>query len=275
MSKVNIVFNYKGEKYTIECNTFDKINEICKRFSITIKKDITELCFAYNDKVISMDLKNEKKINELNEISNNMEIKVNEINRDKDKEKLNINTINNNTKDYNYIISEINIEEKDLNQDIRIINSYEQFKREYKDENFEGYGNDESKYENEEEIKNCKIKINDVFIPFTYFHKFTKVGKYSIKYIFVDNITKMDYMFYNCELLSFINLSNLNAQNVINISDIFFDCNSLVEVNLFKEDTPNLVYMAYAFSNCNSLANIDLSKLNTRNVTDMSNMFGF
>ena len=82
-------------------------------------------------------------------------------------------------KEKNYIISEINIEEKDLNREIRIINSYEQYKRE---ENYiEEYGVDLNKYNNEETIKDCKIKINDIIIPFNYFHKFTSVGIYKIK----------------------------------------------------------------------------------------------
>ena len=66
---------------------------------------------------------------------------------------------------HNYIIAELYVKED--NQKIRIINSYEQSNREdkyieYKKEN-----------ENEKEIKdNCKIRINNELIPFSYFHKF-------------------------------------------------------------------------------------------------------
>ena len=75
---------------------------------------------------------------------------------------------------HNYIIAELYVKED--NQNIRIINSYEQSNREdkfiiYKKEN-----------ENEKEIKdNCKIRINDELIPFSYFHKFNKKGKYISK----------------------------------------------------------------------------------------------
>ena len=89
---------------------------------------------------------------------------------------------------HNYIIAELNIEED--NQNIRIINSYEQATRENK------YIEYKKENENEKEIKdNCEIIINDELIPFSYFHKFNKKGKYKIKYIFRKNITKTNYMF--------------------------------------------------------------------------------
>ena len=64
----------------------------------------------------------------------------------------------------NYIIGELDIKEDE--QNIRIINSYKESNKEY---------------ENEKEIKeNCEIRINNKFIPFSYFQKFNKKGKYTI-----------------------------------------------------------------------------------------------
>ena len=75
---------------------------------------------------------------------------------------------------YNYIIGELDIKED--NQNIRIINSYEQSNRE---NNLYVYEKDN---ENEKEIKdNCEIRINNELIPFSYFHKFNKKGKYMSK----------------------------------------------------------------------------------------------
>ena len=92
----------------------------------------------------------------------------------------------------NYIIAELYVKED--NQNIRIINSYEQSNKKdkfgYKKEN-----------ENEKEIKdNCEIIINNELIPFSYFHKFNKKGKYTIIYIFKKNIAKTNYMFSGCSL---------------------------------------------------------------------------
>ena len=79
----------------------------------------------------------------------------------------------------NYITAEIDLKSDDINHMIRIINSYEEVKREYELE---------AKVDlNEEEIKEkCTIKINDEIIPFDYYHKFDKEGKYKIEYILIE-----------------------------------------------------------------------------------------
>ena len=117
----------------------------------------------------------------------------------------------------NYINAEIYIKKDDINKDIRIINSFENAKTENK------WKDKENDYmnKNEEEIKKCKIEINDKKIPFNYFIKFKETGTFKIKYIFTDYITKTTCMFYGCNSLTNINISNLNTQNVTNISEMF------------------------------------------------------
>ena len=123
----------------------------------------------------------------------------------------------------NSIICELNTEKDEEN--IRIINSYEQSNREnnyyiYKKEN-----------ENEKEIKdNCEIRINGKLIPFSYFHKFKKKGKYNIIYNFKKNMTKIDYMFSGCSSLKYINLFNFDTCNVTNMSRMFYNCASLENI---------------------------------------------
>ena len=104
----------------------------------------------------------------------------------------------------NYIISEIDIKEKDINKNIRILNSHEEAVR-------NGILNNDKAYDNEEEIKKCEIRINDQLIPFNYIHKFKSSGKFTIKYIFKNFINNTAYMFYKCELLTNIDLSNFNT----------------------------------------------------------------
>ena len=166
----------------------------------------------------------------------------------------------------NYIIAEFDIQEDD--KEIRIINSYEQSNRE---QEFKVYNKE---YENEKEIKeNCEIIINNDIIPFFYFYKFNKKGKYNIKYIFKNNITKLDYMFNGCSSLTNIDLSNFNTNNVTDMSFMFNGCSSLTNINLSNFNTNNVTNMHGMFYECSSLTNIDLSNFNTNNVTDMSFIF--
>ena len=169
-------------------------------------------------------------------------------------------------KNANSIFGELEIKED--NQNIRIINSYEQSNRE---EKFEEY---KKENENEKEIiENCEIRINDKLIPFSYFHKFNKKGKYTILYIFKKKITKTIFMFNFCKSLTKINLSNFNTDNVKNMSCMFWGCSSLTNINLSNLNTFHVTNMSSMFGHCASLIKINLSNFNTDNVKDMSSMF--
>jgi len=177
------------------------------------------------------------------------------------------NNILNNSKINNYIIAEIYIKDNDINKDIRIINSYEEYKRNIFDKEIK------KELMNEEEIKKCEIRINNQIIPFSYFFKFTKKGKYIIKYSFNNYLTKTNFMFYKCSSLTNINLSNFNTQNVKDMSLMFYECSSLTNINLSNFNTQNVTNMRSMFSECSSLTNINLSNFNTQNVIDMCWMF--
>ena len=179
-----------------------------------------------------------------------------------------------NIKSYNknYIISEIDIREEDINKEIQIINSFEEYKRNHKEEDNEN----DYKYENEKEIKeNCEIKINNELIPFSYKYKFKTKGKYLIQYSFKKNLSNMSYMFIYCKSLTDINLSNLNTQNETNMSLMFGICSSLTNINFSNFNTQNVIDMSYMFYSCGSLSKIDLSNFNTQNVKDMTGLFQY
>ena len=84
--------------------------------------------------------------------------------------------------------------------------------------------------------ENCKIIINGKLIPFWYFHKFNKKGKYTIKYIFKKNMANTNYILYKCSSLANINLSNFNINNVSNMSDMFYKCKKLTKKNVIIKD---------------------------------------
>jgi len=168
----------------------------------------------------------------------------------------------------NYIESELEI--KDDNENIRIINSYEEWYKNHKWDEFK------EEYCNEKEIKeNCEIRINNELIPFSYFYKFKNKGKYKIKYLFKNNLKNTSYMFSYCESLTNINLSIFKTQNVTNMSGMFYKCYSLKNINLSNFNTQNVTDMSYMFHGCVSLININLSNFNIQNVTNMSYMFNF
>ena len=189
-----------------------------------------------------------------------------------------------------YIIGEFNIEEE--GKEIRIINSYEESNLEnkfkdkekenekgisiinsYEESNLENKFKDNEK-ENEKEIKdNYEIIIFDKLIPFCYFYKFNKKGKYTITYKVKKNITKTNNMFSGCSCLTSIDLSNFNTDQVIDMSSMFSGCSSLKDINLTYFNTEKVIDMSNMFNGCKLLKDINLSCFNTNNVTNMSYMF--
>ena len=170
----------------------------------------------------------------------------------------------------NIIIGEIEIKSENVNRDVRIINSFENVKRDEKKDDKD----DDWKYENEKEIKdNTEIEINGKLIKFSYYYKFMKKGKYRIIYYFKNNLTKTDNMFYECKLLTTLDLSHFNSENVSNMNAMFGGCESLLNLDLTNLNTQNVKDMSYMFWICKSLKNLDLSEINTQNVNNMNNMF--
>ena len=182
---------------------------------------------------------------------------------------INQKNISTTTNKINIITGEINIKHEDINKPIQIINSYENKKR----MNNEANNSDDWKYGNEREIKDVEIKINGKAIKFAYIYKFEKEGKYPIEYIFKNNLTKANYLFYGCNNLTNLDLSKFNTQNVTNMSNMFYGCDSLTNLNLSNFNTQNVTNMDNMFNDCKSLTNLNLSNFNTQNVTNMRSMF--
>ena len=173
-------------------------------------------------------------------------------------------------KNNNCIIAEIDINDDDINKDIRIINSYEEYQRNIcPDKEM-----DETE-KNEQEIKECEIRINDKVIPFNYFYKFYKKGKYIIKYLFSIYMTKTNYMFSLCDYFTNLDLSNFNSQIVTKMNCMFSQCKSLRNINLSNLNTEKVTDMSWMFWGCKSLTDIDLANLNTINVTSVLGMFSY
>ena len=88
-------------------------------------------------------------------------------------------------------------------------------------------------------------------------------------------VTDMSWMFYNCEIIPFIDLSHLNTSKVTDMSWMFYGCGSVVNMDLSHFDTSSVTDMNHMFAECQSLPSLDLRSFNTSNVEKMHDMFAF
>lgn len=80
-------------------------------------------------------------------------------------------------------------------------------------------------------------------------------------------------MFYDCNSLASIDLSEWGTSNVTNMGSMFVNCESLTSLDLSDWDTSNLTNMDYIFSTCKSLVSVDLSGWDTSKVRNMGPLF--
>ena len=88
-----------------------------------------------------------------------------------------------------------------------------------------------------------------------------------------DNCVDTSEMFYQCTLLTTLDLSNLDTSNVTKMYGMFQGCASLTTLDLSNFNTSKVTMMYSMFRGCASLTTLDLSNFNTSNVISMENMF--
>ena len=272
----HISTNQNKEKEIEVIFSFDSnydINAIAKEKNNGEEINIT---IEYDDDNIKQQINlNEDEIKELKSKHDKRIKKMNIKNIDKyliKKDKKNSNNISDKIfDDNNYIIGEFLITEKLVNKNIRILGGYEKYKKET---SYYLRERDKTKYSYEDDISNnCRITINDKFIPFTYEYAFNSEGRFIIKYSFKKNLTNLSYFFYLCYQLISIDLSHFNSKNVTSMNSMFCECQSLISINFSNFNTQNVTDMNSMFSHCNHLITLNLSKFNTQKVTNMSKMF--
>ena len=79
-------------------------------------------------------------------------------------------------------------------------------------------------------------------------------------------------LFFDCNKLKSIDLSNLNKQKAEDMS-YMFEYTSLTSIDLTNFNTSNVITMKNIFAHCYSLTSINVSNLDTTKVEDMSGMF--
>lgn len=88
-----------------------------------------------------------------------------------------------------------------------------------------------------------------------------------ISYSDTENVTEMEYMFFQC--LYVTTIPQLNTSNVKNMKGMFYDCQNLSTIP--QLNTINVKTMESMFYDCYNLTAIP--QLDTSSVTNMSNMF--
>ena len=87
------------------------------------------------------------------------------------------------------------------------------------------------------------------------------------------NIQYMIATFDGCNNLTELNCSTWNTSKVYNMQLAFYNCNSLETIPVRDWNTKNVMYMDKTFGNCTSLVNLDVSKWDTTKVVELTNTF--
>ena len=85
-------------------------------------------------------------------------------------------------------------------------------------------------------------------------------------------VTDMNHMLFKAGVQE-IDLSSFNTSGVTNMSAMFGQCGFLTKVNLSSFNTSKVTNMTEMFIDCSALTNLDLSKFKTSKVTYMNEMF--
>ncbi|MBQ3665122.1 MAG: BspA family leucine-rich repeat surface protein [Lachnospiraceae bacterium] len=110
------------------------------------------------------------------------------------------------------------------------------------------------------------------------FRSLTKCESINLTGINTSKVTDMSYMFYNCTVLTTLELGDdFDTSNVISMERMFYNCNTLAQLDLEGFDTRNVLNMSCMFrtdrSSGNSFTKLDLSSFHTEKVTNMEGMF--
>ena len=95
----------------------------------------------------------------------------------------------------------------------------------------------------------------------------------NITLIWNKSLTSTETMFWNCEKIIEIDLSNFDTSSVTTMKSMFFGCSSLYSLDLSNFNTSSVTTMESMFSGCSSLYSLDLSNFDTSSVTTMESMF--
>ena len=86
-------------------------------------------------------------------------------------------------------------------------------------------------------------------------------------------VTDMSKMFYGCQMFNTLDVSKFNTENVTDMNYMFYACKKLSSLNLSNFNTEKVTRMFFMFAYCSALPSLKVSNFNTAKVTDMQDMF--
>ena len=182
--------------------------------------------------------------------------------------------ISNNISTYNYlkeervineIILKLMIEKHEINQKIFFLDNTDYIDPKTNVRHYHDNLKELNRLNTKLFINKNECKYSKYFIPY-------KEGIYEIKLLIYINMQNCSYMFYNCQNIISINISNFNTSNVTDMQKMFFNCSNLTTLSdISKWNTDNVNNINWMFFNCSKLSDLpDISNWNTNNVNDMT-----
>jgi len=164
------------------------------------------------------------------------------------------------------------VKELEINEDYLYEKSYIKIKIRGKGINQIFYGRTSSQYCTSF-IPPNEVFINNIKKNYVYYEYDLKQEENDIILIWNNNINNLGCSFYNCENITFADLSHFDSSNVEAINSMFDGCKSLLYINFTNFETSNCKRMHWMFSKCSSLFSLDLSNFNTKLVDNVNGMF--
>ena len=261
LSKYNLISKENEKKQDID---IEKIinNEMKKKEEILIKK-----------------IKQEEKqiIAGINEIQN---IKQEFLNNEAKKRE---NLTNN-----NFIILKININKNNINTQIRLLNQENTYKYFF---NFERddleiiidgciadirYENRNNTFEYDQKSSDCyksQFLEHKLKTKYFFYWNFNKPGIHIIKIIFKKKLSRCNNLFYKCDQISEIDISNFDCSQIVDCSGMFEDCSKLTMLKLGQLKFTLSSNFECMFKNCKNLKNLNVSFFDTQNSFNFKSMF--
>ena len=295
----------KKENENKESDKKSIIKDKKENIEVDLEKNILEKVKKDINKLISEKLMNKNEENKFKENLNKIEDKIKNINEEINKIK---NVQNNNKNDIvqkvneyilpkinkniednelvkkmasdinalnkknpnNYIILKVSIDKDSIGNNIRILkqeSTYKKYNRNFEPDDLEIYINKESvsiKYSN----TNDSYSNSQEYI-YEFYWNFQKEGLYTIKIIFKKKLTSCSNLFYDCNKITEIDLSNFDCSQVKTCYNMFYDCTSLKKIDFGNLDFPLVTSLEYMFYNCNNLLELNLSNFKTKYITSL------